>query len=292
MAKRRKALRIRRFADPNRSCICCSPSQSELHLDLGHPSGGEGGLDKYSSDPARKVVKGDKVKVFYKGEGRSDGVVIKVGKGKNKNKLTILFDEEGMEDTLEYDGDYVVVIDEESAAEESSSEEMEVDEPEEVADFSKLKVAELREECTKRDLDTKGVKAVLVKRLNEAVAGGASAKRSIDEVEGDVEDAPAAKKVVVEETFDFKKLKVAELKAECTKRGLDTKGVKAVLVKRLEEYGEGALSEEVAENDDEDEEVVDFKKMKVAELREECQKRDLDTKGVKAVLVKRLEENA
>ncbi|GMI37860.1 hypothetical protein TrCOL_g8586, partial [Triparma columacea] len=104
-------------------------NESELHLDLGHPSGGEGGLDKYSSDPARKVVKGDKVKVFYKGEGRSDGVVIEVGEGKNKNKLTILFEEEGMEDTLEYDGDYVVVIDEESAAEESSSEEMEVDEP-------------------------------------------------------------------------------------------------------------------------------------------------------------------
>ena len=35
-------------------------------------------------------------------------------------------------------------------------------------DFSELKVAELRDECAKRGLDTKGVKAVLIKRLNEA----------------------------------------------------------------------------------------------------------------------------
>ena len=94
----------------------------------------------------------------------------------------------------------------------ASSEEMEVDEPEEEpVDFSELKVAELREECTKRDLDAKGVKAALIKRLNEASAAGASTKRSIEEVEGDVEEAPAAKKAVVEETVDFKKLKVAEL---------------------------------------------------------------------------------
>ena len=35
---------------------------------------------------------------------------------------------------------------------------------------------------------------------------------------------------------------------------------------------------------------INIKKMKVAELREELQKRGLDTKGTKPVLLKRLEE--
>lgn len=47
-------------------------------------------------------------------------------------------------------------------------------------------------------------------------------------------------------TMDVSKLKVTELRAELSERGLDTKGVKAVLVQRLlkaieEETGEGKL---------------------------------------------------
>ena len=277
-----------------------------LSTDTSEPSEG---LDKYSSDPSRKVGKGDKVMVFYEGEGWSEGEVVKVGRGKNQSKLTVLFEKEDMEDTLEYDGDYVVVIDEE----ETEEMEVEEEESEEDVDFSKLKVAELRNECTKRGLDTKGVKAVLIKRLDEAVEGGAN-KRTIEEVEGDVEEAPEAKKPAVEEeteeTVDFKKLKVAELRTECTKRGLDTKGVKAVLIKRLEEFQEGGEEQgeemeveeeeeeeeekeekEEKEEEEEEEEAVDFKKLKVAELRAECTKRGLDSKGVKAVLIKRLEDS-
>ncbi|GMH62390.1 hypothetical protein TrRE_jg6934, partial [Triparma retinervis] len=92
-----------------------------------------------------------------------------------------------------------------------------------------------------------GVKTTLIKRLNEASAAGASTKRSIDEVEGDVEEAPAAKKAVVEETVGFEKLRVAELRAECTKRGLDTKGVKAALVKKLRDWVEEEEEEEAME---------------------------------------------
>ena len=37
-------------------------------------------------------------------------------------------------------------------------------------------------------------------------------------------------------------------------------------------------------------EVVDFKSLKVAELRKQCESRNLDSKGTKALLIKRLEE--
>ena len=41
-----------------------------------------------------------------------------------------------------------------------------------------------------------------------------------------------------------------------------------------------------------DSDVVDFSKMKVAELREECENRGLDSSGKKAELVSRLQANA
>ena len=41
-----------------------------------------------------------------------------------------------------------------------------------------------------------------------------------------------------------------------------------------------------------DSDVVDFSKMKVAELREECENRGLDSSGKKAKLVSRLQANA
>ena len=47
----------------------------------------EEGIGFYSSDPSRKIAKGDKVKVFYEGEGWSNGEVTKVGRGKNSKKV-------------------------------------------------------------------------------------------------------------------------------------------------------------------------------------------------------------
>ncbi|GMI17359.1 hypothetical protein TrLO_g12495 [Triparma laevis f. longispina] len=164
-----------------------------------------------------------------------------------------------------------------------------VEESVEEVDFKSLKVADLRKECTSRNLDTKGTKAVLIKRLEEAVQGGDEEQESSEEEqeeEGmDVEETD-------EETVDFKSLKVPDLRKECTTRNLDTKGAKAVLIKRLEEFVSGDAEEEVEsseEESEEEEETIDFKSMKVAELRAECSKRDLDTKGVKAALIKRLE---
>lgn len=51
------------------------------------------------------------------------------------------------------------------------------------------------------------------------------------------------KTIIMSSTFDPAKLKVVELRAELSKRGLDTKGNKPVLVKRLKE----ALEEELTE---------------------------------------------
>ncbi|GMI25507.1 hypothetical protein TeGR_g8649 [Tetraparma gracilis] len=174
--------------------------------------------------------------------------------------------------------------------------ELEAEEEEEAVDYSSLKVAELRKLCEERGMDTKGVKAVLVKRLEEGPAAAASPKRKIEEVEDAAAEEPAAKKLEVE-TPNFAAMKVAELRKECEARDLDSKGVKAVLVKRLEAYDPSAApaaesSEEEEEQEEEEggeEDVPDFAAMKVAELRKECEARGIDSKGVKAVLVKRLE---
>lgn len=216
-----------------------------------------------------------------------------------------------MEDSLVYDGKTVVIVDDEGedkaiaeeTAEEATDEgDEEVAEDEAAVDFSKLKVTELRQELTKRGLDTKGVKATLIKRLNES--NKVKGKRNLDKGGRDeIDEQPPAKKVAVEKkeqeqeaAIDWTALKVAELRAELSKRGLNTKGVKTVLISRLQECSSGGademqVDEESSEEEEEAESTLDFTSMKVAELRAELSKRKLDTKGVKAVLIKRLEEN-
>ena len=148
---------------------------------------------------------------------------------------------------------------------------------EEAVDFSRLKVAELRKECTKRGLDSKGVKAVLVERLEEAAKSGGVEESSEDE---DEEESDVSMEI------DYSTMKVAELRAFCAKRDIDQKGTKAVLIKRLQDFNNADNSEE---EEPEAEVAVDYASMKVAELRAELSEKGLDTKGVKAVLIKRLE---
>ncbi|GMH77649.1 hypothetical protein TrST_g297 [Triparma strigata] len=201
--------------------------------------------------------------------------------------------------------DGAVQEEEEEVVEEDAMEEEEVEEEEEVPDFKTLKVAELREECEKRGIDSTGIKKTLIKRLMDFVESPepASTKRTIEEVDGEVAEKEVVKKADVEEAedeesveeVDFKSMKVAELRKECSSRNLDGKGTKAVLIKRLEEAVQGGGEEEESLEEEEEEEmdvdeVVDFKSLKVAELRKECESRNLDSKGTKALLIKRLEE--
>ena len=93
---------------------------------------------------------------------------------------------------------------------------------------------------------------------------------------------------------DYGSLKVTELRSLCEERGLENKGVKADLIKRLSEGAAASPKRSIDEVEDAAAAEPATKKiaapafgtMKVAELRSECEARGLGTKGVKAVLVK------
>ena len=53
-------------------------------------------------------------------------------------------------------------------------------------DPDKLKVSELRDELNRRSLDAKGVKAVLLQRLRNAVAGETETGKLLDKFLGEI----------------------------------------------------------------------------------------------------------
>ena len=88
-----------------------------------------------------------------------------------------------------------------------------------------MTVADLKKELEKRKLDTSGLKAALVARLEEAQANNS---------DGDGEKGEGAKGGKPKLT-NLSRMTVADLKKELEKRKLDTSGLKAALVARLEE---------------------------------------------------------
>ena len=93
-------------------------------------------------------------------------------------KVESVLQADDVEEDAPADMDIVEEEEEEEEEEEVEEEEEEEEEEEvEVPKFSSLKVAELRDECTKRGLDTKGIKKVLIKRLEDAVSAAATSKK-------------------------------------------------------------------------------------------------------------------
>ena len=169
-------------------------------------------------------------------------------------------------------------------------------------DVDGMSYTELRSTCKELGLPANGKGAALKDRLAkhfQALGGAASGeKRGIDHVADAVDavdgaagagtkrqrrqEADEEAEEAGEEAVDYKRMTVAQLRAELEGRGLDTSGRKADLVARLQNEGIGEEKGKGA--------APAFSEMKVAQLRKECAQRQLDARGRKAELVARLEE--
>ena len=169
-------------------------------------------------------------------------------------------------------------------------------------DVDGMSYTELRSTCKELGLPANGKGAALKDRLAkhfQALGGAASGeKRGIDDVADAVDavdgaagagtkrqrrqEADEEAEEAGEEAVDYKRMTVAQLRAELEGRGLDTSGRKADLVARLQNEGIGEENGKGA--------APAFSEMKVAQLRKECAQRQLDARGRKAELVARLEE--
>ena len=169
-------------------------------------------------------------------------------------------------------------------------------------DVDGMSYTELRSTCKELGLPANGKGAALKDRLAkhfQALGGAASGeKRGIDHVADAVDavdgaagagtkrqrrqEADEEAEEAGEEAVDYKRMTVAQLRAELEGRGLDTSGRKADLVARLQNEGIGEEKGKGA--------APAFSEMKVEQLRKECAQRQLDARGRKAELVARLEE--
>eukprot|EP00466_Bigelowiella_natans_P010012 jgi/Bigna1/64110/fgenesh1_kg.67_\ len=127
-----------------------------------------------------------------------------------------------------------------------------------IEELSKLRVVDLRAKMSKLNLNKKGRKAELVKRLHEYYSVQLSIPSQNTECENDVESTQQSTvesnvvETVAEEhneetqdnrtKKDLQKLRVVDLRAELKEKGLDTKGLKRVLIERLYKHIHGQSS--------------------------------------------------
>jgi len=113
-------------------------------------------------------------------------------------------------------------------------------------DLSSLLVGQLRQELEKRGCSTKGLKGVLVERLQEAMRGGGGGAGAAAAAAAAADGAATAFGLQAQrdKVALVRGLKVAELKAELGALGLPVSGLKSVLCERLlEAKGCGAESD-------------------------------------------------
>ncbi|KAJ8557738.1 hypothetical protein K7X08_004504 [Anisodus acutangulus] len=177
-----------------------------------------------------------------------------------------------------------------------------------VEEYKKMSVKELREVATSRGISSTGSKKELVERLCAAADSQNNASKDDLGVgdEGETEKLVRTTKkgaTVLDQYLPddtTTKLKMDDLRKELLSRGLDTTGTKPILVKKLEE----AIEEENKKQLNGDRKrsridsdsigsgkmnaVEDYKKMCVKELREVATSRGISTTGSKKELVQRL----
>jgi len=160
-------------------------------------------------------------------------------------------------------------------------------------DWSKAKVAELRDELKKRGMKTEGKKKELIARLQEDYPETTEVSSDYEDVDDFEEEADEMMQDVGEddeEDFDFGDVDVEEL-------GRQARAAVQMFRSGTEEFGEEPTEEMLAELENEmaingeflGEPKADFSKMTVVQLKEECRSRGLKVSGKKAELVARLE---
>ena len=150
-------------------------------------------------------------------------------------------------------------------------------------DWSSLKVVELKEELKKRGLKTSGKKADLVSMLEES---DLSLSEGDEDATSSIEDADDNEILEIDD-FDIEELgRQARAAVEMFQTSADSFDEEPTEEMLAELESELAINGEFVE---ETEQSVDFSKMTVAQLKDECRSRGLKVGGKKAELIERLE---
>ena len=156
------------------------------------------------------------------------------------------------------------------------------------AQLKKLDRDELKEAAENLDVEFPGrLTAKAKEKLIAAILEAQKAAESDDEDEEDEDEE--------EEEVDLDSLDRNELKALIKEQELDVKVLRKDDDDALREKVREALGEDDEDEEDEDEEDDDdednYEEMSVGDLREECENRELETKGTKKQLVARLRKD-
>lgn len=169
--------------------------------------------------------------------------------------------------------------------------------------YNKYTVYQLKDLLTMKGLSIVGKKADLIERLKNAQNESTTEEKKETITTTTTTTADEKEGKDVEEEKDYSKMTVLKLKELLSDLGLSTEGKKQDLIDRLNNKNNNSqsnVSEEVdtSENNKEKEndkkeggdDIVDFNKMTVIQLKELLTKKGLETSGIKSELIARLKE--